>query len=552
MAELAKRLTGTPVAEHEPVAAEPAIRVRGIGKAYKIYGHNGDLLREVLTGRVRHSEHWALRDVSFEVPRGAVVGVIGPNGSGKSTLLRIVSGLLDATTGTVEVNGRISAILELGTGFHPEFTGRQNVITGGMCIGMSRDEAEGKAQSIIDFSELHSVIDQPFRTYSSGMQARLTFSTAVAIDPDILIIDEALAAGDSYFVAKCFKRIREICASGATVLFVSHGTNQVATLCSEAIWLENGVVKEIGSAREVTKHYDYHQHVRISNNVGQIVEIELPVATGAAESAAEQPDLVSPPPAKPSTRQPATARVAAAADTASSEQPQAAAPYQPTPAEPAAAAAASDLAGAALETAVATHHAGTAAASTQVPAAKLTAAAATQPPPDVQAEAPRNVAKIYRRGPIVIDEVVFADETGAPTTIFRTWETMRIAVRYHCEGALPKETLGLALGFVRERDHALIAQINTANPAGNETFAYDQAPYRIRPGRKGVISGTFPNLQMLEGDYMVAVGIMPNIQNQVEFYEYHHRIYRVRIVPAGYASGAAFYPNVIWRHEVAE
>jgi ABC-type polysaccharide/polyol phosphate transport system ATPase subunit len=235
--------------------SDPLICVRNLRKAYRLYAHPRQMLLEALTGRRRHDEFVALDDVNFDVGPGTVVGLMGRNGAGKSTLLRIIAGTLDASGGTLAVRGRVAAILELGTGFHPEYTGRENVYLGGLCIGLSRDEIDRRFDEIVAFSELEDFIDQPFRTYSSGMQARLTFSVATCVDPDILIVDEALSVGDARFQLKSFDRIRDFKRRGKSILLVSHSINQLVSVCDRAILIERGRMYADGDPNRIGHLY---------------------------------------------------------------------------------------------------------------------------------------------------------------------------------------------------------------------------------------------------------------------------------------------------------
>jgi lipopolysaccharide transport system ATP-binding protein len=247
------------------------LTVNTISKAYKRYPSQWARLREWLDPRAtpRHEAHWVLRGVSFEVAPGESVGVIGNNGAGKSTLLKIITGATQPTEGMVEVNGRTAALLELGMGFHPDFTGRQNVFMAGQLLGLSIGEIAAQMPAIEAFAEIGDYIDQPVRTYSSGMQVRLAFSVATAIRPDLLIVDEALSVGDLYFQHKSFERIRQFHEQGTTLLFVSHSLGAVKTLCNRAILLDQGLLIRDGSPDEVLDYYnaiiarqEADQHIR--------------------------------------------------------------------------------------------------------------------------------------------------------------------------------------------------------------------------------------------------------------------------------------------------
>jgi lipopolysaccharide transport system ATP-binding protein len=235
----------------------PAIEFRGVSKSYSVYDTAGDRLKELLTfNRLSfHRDFWALRDVSFEVERGETFCIVGENGSGKSTLLQIVAGILQPTSGTVQVNGRVSALLELGSGFNPEFSGRDNVYMNGAILGLSTKEMDRKYQEILDFAEIGDFIHQPVKTYSSGMGVRLAFSVAIHVDPDILLVDEALAVGDIYFRQRCMRKVHELRARGVTILFVSHATGDVKSLGDRAMWLDHGVVQDLGDTERVVTGY---------------------------------------------------------------------------------------------------------------------------------------------------------------------------------------------------------------------------------------------------------------------------------------------------------
>jgi lipopolysaccharide transport system ATP-binding protein len=237
---------------------EPAITVDNVSKRFRLYRDRRTNLKEVVTSRGRRSRHedfWALRDVSLEIPRGSTYGLIGHNGSGKSTLLKLVAGIHRPSTGTITAHGRVSAMLELGAGFHPELSGRENIYLNGSILGMSRSRINASMDRIIEFSGLGDFVDTPVKVYSSGMYVRLGFSIAVNLDPEILVIDEIIAVGDEEFQRRCFDHLHMLRRRGVTIVFVTHSMPLVQSLCDAAAWLDHGEVRQIGPAAAVAGAY---------------------------------------------------------------------------------------------------------------------------------------------------------------------------------------------------------------------------------------------------------------------------------------------------------
>ena len=236
---------------------EHAIEVRNVKKKFKIFYDKGNDLKDRILFRNRnhYEDRWVLKGISFDVKKGEAIGLIGHNGCGKSTTLKLLTKILYPDEGTVEMAGRVSSLIELGAGFHPDMTGRENIYTNASIFGLTRKEIDKRLQEIIDFSELEEFIDNPVRTYSSGMYMRLAFSVAINVDANILLIDEILAVGDANFQKKCFDKLREIKAHGTTIVIVSHALEQIEQICETSYWIEDGLIKDSGTPKTVHDHY---------------------------------------------------------------------------------------------------------------------------------------------------------------------------------------------------------------------------------------------------------------------------------------------------------
>ena len=265
------------------------IEVKDVKKKFKIYRDKGKMLKEraINWSRNKYAERWVLNGISFNIKKGEAVGLIGHNGCGKSTTLKLLTKIMYPDSGTIEMNGRVSSLLELGAGFHPDLSGRENIYINASIFGLTRHEIDQRLDEIIEFSELEEFIDNPVRTYSSGMYMRLAFSVAINVSADILLIDEILAVGDVNFQAKCFNKLMEIKRQGVTIVLVSHSTAQIEQLCERSIWIQDGLIKLDGKAKNVHKEYllfmgekrKEHQE-KISNELQKEEQNEQRVGSG--------------------------------------------------------------------------------------------------------------------------------------------------------------------------------------------------------------------------------------------------------------------------------
>lgn len=283
-----------------------AIRAQHLGKTYQLYERPLDRLKQLLVGNLRsyaRSFH-ALKDVSFELQRGEVLGLVGRNGAGKSTLLQLVCGTLTPSTGSVEVNGRIAALLELGAGFNPDFSGRENVFLNAAILGLARSEIENCFDEIVAFSGIGRFIDEPVKTYSSGMYVRLAFAIATSVEPDILVVDEALSVGDGEFARKSFDRIMQLKERGATILFCSHSMYHIEAICNQALWLDHGEMRMWDAPGRVTQAF----------NTALLLDADTHIAAGAAPEALPDSERAAAPSASAPAGQARFARISARSD----------------------------------------------------------------------------------------------------------------------------------------------------------------------------------------------------------------------------------------------
>jgi ABC-type polysaccharide/polyol phosphate transport system ATPase subunit len=544
-----------------------------------MYDKPSSFLKEALTGRPYHRDKHVLSDVSLTIPRGQVVGIIGRNGAGKSTLLKIISRTLAPSRGTVTVNGRVSAILELGTGFNANYSGRDNVILSSLMRGMSEEAVRRKFDSIVAFAGLEDVIDEPFHTYSSGMQARLAFAAAVSVDADILVIDEALAAGDIRFTTKSLGRIHEICKSGVTALFVSHQTYNVMQMCSRAIWIDGGRVRMDGPPIDVVRAYEYEMQVAIARDQGRMQPSVIPGPEdilGPARSPTDAPDAAassSPSAAAESTLAvsspiPERGQIGVVASSAEDTfkvvqekdpeslgkplsettptgvpEPQGDPAFEVTPLE------ARELqAESVIEPAPGPNQDPQRASATDTSPALFSV---IEP---VEDNAGRTTFQRVSSGEYRMLDIALVDAAGRRSEAFRFGEVLNVRVLYECMlPELPEYSCGVAVTFSRPGDSEAVMFFNTNHPDGNEEFSrHSEMDHRQPVGRRGVIEATIDPIQLGPGEYDVSFSLLPNQPGIHKLYESIRCLCRVTILSNGFSEPSVFYPIVTWTNGPAD
>jgi ABC-type polysaccharide/polyol phosphate transport system ATPase subunit len=556
--------------------AEVAVCLDGVSKAYKLYDRPFNYFKEALTGRAYHRNKVVLSDVSFTLKRGEILGIIGRNGAGKSTLLKLIAGTLAPTQGNIAVHGRVAAILELGTGFNPNYSGRDNVILSALMRGMSEDAVRRKFDSIIAFAGLEGVIDEPFHTYSSGMQARLAFAAATAVEADVLVIDEALAAGDIRFASRSLRRIHEICQSGVTALFVSHMTYHVMQLCSRAIWVDDGRIRMDGPPLEVVRAYEYEMHEAIARDDGRIIPLRtlnavssvvspttdtlastdaLALRVAAAPFDASVPiDSMSPTDESVSTTDASgavvvgfeehTTKVLRIDSVSASNCSQ----YMETGVGRVSANASGALA--LDDEKHSTQVAGMEAAEVLKEEAIAGMSVGVSASISDERDASKSGARIqhFSTGQYQIDEILFLDKDGRCTNTFRFGELMQLKVTYKClMPELPQYSCGLAVAFNRVSDFESVMYFNSNYPHSDEELqTYFNVPFRTYLGRTGQLEAIIDLLQLRAGEYYVSLGILPNHPGPHEFYEYIRCHLRIIVLANGFDEPSVFYPIVRW------
>lgn len=468
--------------------SQNAIEVRNVKKSFKVYYDRGVALKDkVLSkGRSRYENRHVLQGISFDVKKGEAVGLIGKNGCGKSTTLKLLTKIIYPNEGSIEMKGRVSSLLELGAGFHPDMSGRENIYMNASIFGLTRKEIDRRVNDIIEFSELEDFIENPVRTYSSGMYMRLAFSVAINVDADILLIDEILAVGDISFQKKCFDRLKEIKNNGTTIVIVSHSFDQIEKICDKSVWIKEGKIQEEGIPKVVHKHYlDYMEQERVARLTAKQKKEEE-----ALKKKREQEE-------KKRLEEERRARKQAKEDARRQEQARRAAEKAQKEAEQVALKAAEENEKRAKED------------------AKRQWLQTIRSNPNLMESLGEEVFRRGDRKRVELMRVNIVDASGKQDMVFRTGDAMTILVEFRAHEEYKKGTIGIS--FRREDDVYCF---------GTNTFIEMQKVMNLSEGSGVLIH--FPQLNLLPGKYRITVGMHDDIS--AAFYDQVDKAFQIEMV----------------------